>query len=434
MAFEDSSPTAAASRALGVGTGEYPPLRRDTATFEVVPVLATVGASEPAAPSTAAVPRPNLQYVFDDPNDGEPGRDRLLVHAIWEVALALALVGVGYAVARADSGALRGEGLVGLALVASVLGLLAVASAVALRAGVPNLAVGAAAVVAQLWVVDHNGTGAAVITALGACAAIGLVQGLVVVGLHVPSWAASLGTAVAVAAWVAGRGLPATSVASDLGVAAGASHPGWYDPGPHAYYWLAGVCVLSVGGSLVGLIPGVRRSISRFRPVADPARRRGSGAAVTALIATLVSTVLAGAGGVLLAYAQDGVVFADGWSLTALALGAALLGGTSAFGRRGGILGTVFAVVLLTLLLAWSHLRYPSWPVLAFAAAAIVVGLVASRLMERFGRPVLLPAPDDEGDWAPRVHALAPTPRPFSPAPTPTGGLWSADDGWGGSR
>ena len=47
-----------------------------------------------AAPVTESTPtavppgHPNLDYVFDDPADGEPGRDRMLVHGLWELVLA----------------------------------------------------------------------------------------------------------------------------------------------------------------------------------------------------------------------------------------------------------------------------------------------------------------------------------------------------------
>src|SRR5690349_7385054 len=135
MAIEDSS-QAGGTRPLGISTGEYQAVRHEAATFEPAP-----GVPQPPAP------QPNLHYVFDDPNDGEPGRDRMLVHGLWELVLALVIAGAGFALASAKSGAFSGSSLRELLLSAGIIALLAIASAVALRAAVPNLAVGGACAV-----------------------------------------------------------------------------------------------------------------------------------------------------------------------------------------------------------------------------------------------------------------------------------------------
>jgi hypothetical protein len=80
-----------------------------------------------------------------------------------------------------------------------------------------------------------------------------------------------------------------------------------------------------------------------------------------------------------------------GIGLTALALGAALLGGTSVFGRRGGVFGTAFAVAGLVLLSFYLAAEKRGISVFALAAGAIAVGLLASRLVESFGRPREVP-------------------------------------------
>jgi hypothetical protein len=186
--------------------------------------------------------------------------------------------------------------------------------------------------------------------------------------------------------------------------------------------------------SVVGLIPTVRRAVGRFRPVADPARRRGVVAAFIVIGATTASTLLAGVGGVLSVLVAHGALPSDGIALTALALGVALLGGTSAFGRRGGILGTIFAAGLVTVAMAYAVASNRTWPAAAFAAAAIGLGLGVTRLIERFGRPSpAVPSPEEE-DWVPKVHALTPAGRSWQPASTPSGGLgglWASDDAWG---
>lgn len=415
MAFDDGTQTGV-TRSLGVSSGEFQAVRP---TYEAVPALVAT----PDGPVTGSSPVPNLHYVFDDPNDGEPGRDRMLVHGLWELALALAIAVVGFAVARAEPGALGGDRLRGLLLVVSLVALLGIGSGLALRAGVPNLAIGGAAVVGGVWVVQHadgawfGPAGAAI----GICAAIGLVQGLVVVGLHVPSWAASLAVLLCAGTWAIWQ--EPTRANLD------------YDPRPDAYLWFAAISAVSVVLSLFGLAPGIRRGVARFRPIADPARRRGVTAAVLAVVATMVSMALGGLAGAFLVLLDGGPdrIEQQGLALTAVGLGAALLGGTSAFGRRGGIFGTIFASCLMVLLFGWFHdeRTTPGWVFGIVGAAAIGVGLVATRLVERYGRPVLLPPSDEDESWMPRVHGLAPSSRPWQPAPTPTGGLWSSDEGWG---
>ncbi len=425
MAFDDGTQTGA-TRSLGVSSGEFQAVRRDTPTFEAVPAL-VAGSGDTDPTVVGSTPVPNLNYVFDDPNEGEPGRDRMLIHGLWELLLVLAIVGAGIALTDARAGALDGDSLRDLLLMGTVAGLLAVASALALRAGVPNLAVGGAALVASYYAVDHASgawVGAAGV-AIGICAAIGLVQGAVVVVLHVPSWAVSLAVALALAAWVASQPV----VTGNLG----------YDPLPDAYLWFSGVAAVSIGASLVGVVTGFRRGFGRFRPVADPARRRGRTAAMIAAAVTVGSSVLAGLAGVLIALVDTRLDVGTGGAdalqaavlLTATGLGAALLGGTSAYGRRGGIFGTVLATVLLVLTMQWVVETHPTWPVAYVLGAAIGVGLAVTRLVEWFGRPVLLPPRDDDESWMPRVHSLTPTSTPWRPGPTPAGGLWSSDEGWG---
>jgi hypothetical protein len=78
----------------------------------------------PENDSTLTIPRrvppmPNLDYVFDDPADGEPGRDRMLVHTVWELVLAAAALVVGYLLFRATSNAFGGAPLRTMLLQAS---------------------------------------------------------------------------------------------------------------------------------------------------------------------------------------------------------------------------------------------------------------------------------------------------------------------------
>lgn len=395
-------------RGQASGSGGY--VKDATTSFGAVTQAAET-ASETAVGVTRRIP--NLEHVFDDPSEGEPGQDRMLVHGIWELLLAVALVGLAYLLYRRQP-AIFGTGLRDLLLEVTSLGLVTVAAAVALRAGVPSLSVGAVAVAAGLFYGNYPGDGLLVslLVVLGLSAAVGAAQGLLVVSVHVPSWAASLGVAMALGVWSAEQ-----DTVTLLGT---------YNPAAHAYWWFAGLCALSVVAGLIGVIPSVRRQFGRFRPVADPARRRGGVAALIALGATVVSSMLAGLGGVVLAMADRVARPDDGTVLTALAIGAALLGGTSAFGRRGGIFGTILAVALLTVAVRFAAATEHTWPVALVAAVAIVIGLAVTRLVEFFGRPAQR---DDDDDWVPKVGS-AWTTKPAA-STSGVGGLWASDEAWG---
>ena len=61
-----------------------------------------------------------------------------------------------------------------------------------------------------------------------------------------------------------------------------------------------------------------------------------------------------GAGTLLAAQSTKPIVPGTGLEWTGIALGLAMLAGTSAYGRRGGIFGTLFAVAALTLFLDYA--------------------------------------------------------------------------------
>lgn len=437
MVFEDSpSTTGIGSRYPGEGFRNEPDFRDGVATYEVVTETGTnPTAVTPSAPSTARrAAKPNLEYVFDDPAHGEPGRDRVLVHVIWELLLVVAVAGLGFLLYQADSQALSSGGLRTLAVSAATIGLVAAAVAISLRAGVPNLAAGAVAVAAALYFARHysGGTLQPLLIVLGLAAAVGVVQGIVVVLLQVPAWAASLAVAAGLAVWIGTGGSAGLTGAA-------------YDPTPHAYYWFGGFAALSVLAGLAGLIPALRRAMGRFRPVADPAQRRGAVAALFAVVATTISALLAATGGLLALWSSRQAAAGDGIQLTALAVGVALLGGTSAFGRRGGIFGTVLAATLLTVAIGYTQAIGHPWTTFALGAVAIGLGLGVTRVVERFGRPDGSADEDGEEEWSPRVHSAnnntgtgTGAARSWQPAATPAtpavGGLWASDDAWGAQR
>lgn len=332
-----------------------------------------VGSAEPSSGVPAAV----LENVFDDPLHGEPGRDRIAVHVVWEVLLLVGLAGLTYLLWRENAAALRGDGLKALLVDVVALGLLTLAAGLSLRAAVPNLAIGPVAVAAALHFAEQGDRGVreALVPALVVAALGGLALAWAVVVLHVPGWAASLAGAAGVIVYIERRTTPIAV-------------QGGYDPRRTAFYLFAGFAAVAVLGGLFGAIRAIRRLVGRFRPVADPARRRGAVAAMVAALALIVSTVLAMLAGVLIAANGNGPVApAAGLDWSVLAIGTALLAGTSAYGRRGGIFGTLIAVSMVVVFLSWAQAR--GWTISRWTVGGVAlgVGLLVTRLVEALGRP-----------------------------------------------
>ncbi|GAA0378630.1 hypothetical protein GCM10009541_21430 [Micromonospora gifhornensis] len=380
--------------------------------------------------------------VVDDRQNGEPGGDRFGVYVLWETLLLLGFAALVYLLWLENPTALRGSGLRALIVDVVALGLLALAAGLTLRTAAVNLAIGPVAVAAGLNFAEQSDRG--LLIAVGTPAAVaavgGLVLGLVVVLLHVPGWAASLGAAAGVVVYIEQRAAPVLV-------------QGDYDPRDIAGQLFVGFAALTVIGGLFGAIGPIRRLVGRFRPVADPARRRGVAAAVVTTGGYVCSTVLAMLAGALLASSDDAVTPGDGLDWTVLAVGAVLLAGTSAFGLRGGVFGTLLTVGAVGLFLAYAQAR--GWTVSRWVVggAALAVGLAVTRLVERYGRPVVGPPrpvsppaagdpaggaggwamsqPEPVGDWPPVLPAQStgdPT-DPWGPRRWETNSpIWQADD------
>ncbi|SCG52701.1 ABC transporter permease [Micromonospora inositola] len=334
-------------------------------------------AGRDAADPSSGVPAAVLENVFDDPLHGEPGRDRIAVHVVWEFVLLAGLAGMAYLLWRENADALRGDGLKSLLVDVVALGLLALGAGLSLRAAAVNLAVGPVAVAAALHVAEQGDRGLreALLPALVVAALGGAALALAVVVLHVPGWAASLAGAAGVIVYIERRTGPVVV-------------QGAYDPRGTAVNLFAGFAAVAVLGGLFGAIKAIRRLVGRFRPVVDPARRRGAVAAMVTALALVGSTVLAMFAGVLIASNGTGPVApTSGLDWSILAVGTALLAGTSAYGRRGGILGTLLAVSLVVVFLAWAQAR--GWTVSRWAVGGATLGggLLVTRLVETLGRP-----------------------------------------------
>ena len=351
-------------------------------------------------------------------------RDRLWPHVVWEIVLAAAVVAAVFAVRHEDPGALSGAGRDNLLVLVSAGILLGSAFGLSLRAAVPNLAVGAVAVVAGVltaWLQAEHGyeLRIAALIALGGAVALGLVTAFVVVGFRLPGWAVGLGAALGL--WAAAQSLSAGRTLTLDGV-----------PNLRDWAWplAIGAAALSIIGGVLGLLPRARLTLGQYRPSGDPAAARGSRAGLTATAALIGSMLLAAGAGLILAMRVRTAVPDDGFTLLGVAAAAAFLGGTSAYGRRGGVFGTVLAAGFLQLATLWLRLvDAGAWTRPALLGGAIVLGLLVGRVVEAAGSTE--PPPDDaDEDAGPETQLWDPYgtgsfARPGTD-PYPTGGFTPA--------
>jgi len=330
------------------------------------------------SPGFDPIPGPTaveLNNAFDDPSDGEPGRDRFRVHAIWEVVLLIAVAGM--AVAVNEKAHIDGAGVRGLLALAAVYTMAAVAAGWSMRAGAVNLAIGPIMVASGLYFAqqhnDHNAA-VAVLLALAVAAGIGAVMAVIVAVLQVPGWAVTLAAFLAVDVWIAH--LPDSVKVSGTPNIIG-----------QGYYVFGVVAALAIIGAAIGTVRPIRRAVGRFRPVSDPADWRGMAGVWMVGVSLIASCLLAAGAGILYAMTTQAATTDSGLMFSATAIAVALVGGTSAFGRRGGVLGTVLAAALLVLVNHYAALANYKIDPRALVAGAIGVGLVVTRLVETFGRP-----------------------------------------------
>jgi hypothetical protein len=421
----------AAYRTNGFTTADYRGRRRDQLSYDPSPYEPPGrgrAADESGAPLLAAVPdgertTGSVAARGDDRGARDSGNDRLGIHFAWEVVLLLAVAAIGYLLYRLDPASLKRPALDALLLSGAAIGLLTLGAGLTLRAGVPNLAVGPVAIASAVHFAENGDLGVlkAAVPAVVIAAVGGLAVALVVVAFHVPGWTATLAGAMGVIVFIQLRPGPVEV-------------QGAFDPSNRALVLFGGFALLAMLGGGLGTVPTIRRTLGRLRPVGDPADRRGALAALPVIGALTVSSALAVVAGVLLA-ANSTTPIAPGTGLewTGIAIGLALVAGTSAFGRRGGVFGTLFAVTGMTLFLDYADRRDYGIALFAIAASTVAAGLVVTRLIETYGR--LLPQPGDDWqssaageNWSPD---LPETWSPAVPAPA-TSDRW-LDDRWGQS-
>lgn len=297
--------------------------------------------------------------------------DRLAVHLVWEGVLLVVAIGLVAAIlattpARNFLSVLYQAGYVGLA---------ASALAFSLRTATPNLAVGPIAGLtgglAALLVTENLPPAVAMAAAVAIAVVVGAVLGGLVAALSVPAWAATLAAGALMSSALLGMSGGRVLIAGRLG-------EGFPDA-----VWVGLFVVISIGGGLLWLLPGVRRALSATRHPGDPGVWGGGRAALGALVGIAGSSLLAGLAGIAQLMRIQAASPAAGQSLTLIALAAVLLGGASIYGRRAGVAGTVLGVAIVVMgenLLIINAV--PSWVTQLFVGTVVVVGLGVTRLTE----------------------------------------------------
>ncbi|RRR96430.1 hypothetical protein [Glycomyces terrestris] len=334
-----------------------------------------------------------------------PARDRVGFQFVWEGILLLLTLNALFLVYQRREEVFGGglsmdalgphfAGLASLILVAAAFGL-------TLRLGAVNLAVPAMPVLVlmspSLFVGPDPLVGLAYTA--GAAAAVAVLFTVLTVVLRIPPWLAGLASLV-----VMGGSYAALD---ELAGALGSGEPGaWTNPGN--LWLLLGAAVLSAIGGLIGLAPGVRERFSKVKGAADGTGDREAGSVAVLLGGTFLALLLSALAGFLpLVFGGDlepelSAVFAVNADaslvLTPLVFIVVFLAGTSPWGRRGGVLGTVLAAVAVwALALVWNSLDqdvYGEWTGAA-AAGLLLLGLFVSFGLDRLGRPREALEPED---------------------------------------
>ena len=361
----------------------------DGAPYGTDPYVYAPEEGAPTDPLIAEPPRYGLPAVVDAvivDDSTAPVRDRLWPHLSWEIVLAGCCATTLLLLFTQDDKVFSGNAGSALMIWVATAVLLGSAASLSLRAGLPNLAIGALAVGAgsdYAWLVRVEGrpylTALAMVVVGGALA--GLVIALFATALGVPGWGVSLGVAALLS------GLVPALAGSQARSLNGTGTP---DVNASAHWWLAGAAAVSVLGGLLLAFGPLRRFVGRSRPVGDPAQRRGFVASAAAAGALVGSGVLAAVAGLLdtASRGSSAVGYQGMAELALVGFSVALLGGVSAYGRRGGIFGVLLAGTLIGLVRLYLDLHDAHrWAGAVVSGAAILLGLAVTRLVERLGRP-----------------------------------------------
>ncbi|WP_159943961.1 MULTISPECIES: ABC transporter permease [unclassified Nocardiopsis] len=268
------------------------------------------------------------------------------------VYLALAvLLALGAALVAARGGSLFTTATtVDLFTRSSLLGFLAIGQTLVILCRSLDLSVGYVAalstvVAATTMAGDPSRILLGVGAALGLAGLIGLVNGLVVTGLRVNPFIATLGTGLVI------KGYLDTNFQGPAG-----SVPAAFQALGYTRIGVLPVSTLVMLGAAVAAVVFLRRTRMGYHMYAvggdaEVARLSGIRAGVPTVTAHVLCSVAAGTAGLLLAArfgTGSATVYGNGYELEAIA--AVVLGGTYLLGGRGGVAGTLAGVFILATL------------------------------------------------------------------------------------
>ncbi|MBN1172891.1 MAG: hypothetical protein JXA67_12015 [Micromonosporaceae bacterium] len=307
-------------------------------------------------------------------------------HLVWEALLLVALLSVVILLTvmypRLSSSIFWGT--------AAYSAMFAGALALSLRTATPNLAVTTIGAACGWWYVHFVNDGMPSILAwlvtLAVALGIGLLLGVLVGLTPLPAWAVSL---------VATSILSGSLLVGDADAIVALPQSPFAGTGVFLA-WTLLFLLGSVAVAALLAVPSVRTAVGQNRSLPGAPAARLQGRLLGALIGLGVSSLLGGVGGVLFVLRIRAAQPFDGMGLT-FALAAALLGGVSLLGRRGGLAGVAIAVLLLTSVQVWMSLEGASAGTHRLVLGVFaLVGLGVNVLMERFGsrieRDLLEPA------------------------------------------
>jgi putative xylitol transport system permease protein len=273
-------------------------------------------------------------------------------------------------------------------LSSSWFGILAVGTTFALATGAADFSIMANTALSGIVAAAVSGTLSPVIgvpAAIVAAMTVGLLNGVIVVRFRVNGFLATLVMAGAVRGvdYLLGRGTTGVAVTDDF-----MGHVLAIEFGPFpAVFGL--VVVLALGGAFVMRWTTFGRTLLAVGGSPGAARLAGLDPSRTVMIGYLISGAAAGIGGIVLASRLGAGIPAAGANQELALFGAVLIAGTSLWGGRANVVGSIVAIVLLQIVYTGLVLSgYPErlQPILASILLIASVWYVQSDAEDRLQR------------------------------------------------
>jgi ribose transport system permease protein len=263
----------------------------------------------------------------------------LQLRAVWM------LLGVALILFIATPYFLTSSNFMAIALTASITALLAIGETFVIILGEIDLSVGAMlgfTSVITAMVLPHAGLAMGLLAGLGAGAAAGLINGLLVTKVNMPSFIATLASLSILSGLTLylTKGNP-VGISSDAFRLIGTGHI----LGVPVPIWILLVCAVVFGILLARSRFG--RQVYATGDNFEAAHLSGMPVTSVKVAAFVISGVLAGVAGFILAARLGTAQPSAGKGLELTAIAAVIIGGTSLLGGRGAVVGTVIGALLL---------------------------------------------------------------------------------------